>query len=241
MYIEQICLCALFFLARDEQKRPSAIPEAVLTLILIALTVCSIRKRYLLRLSVWSQVFFHYTIIDSYGPLIKGLPLTLADKTYGIKKDDIAEGGEPAPTTEAKLKEGEAAIPDPGSGEASGVERYELQPRRTRSDQRIEEDEDGIKHKPGAHEGDIGEEGTAPSVLEEPAEDAREDDGPTDFTHPAVAGHRHAVWLPVDPLNLVQDEVAAIRVMGIDVTTDGAVMNERGHVDISAAPPDLRD
>jgi hypothetical protein len=118
------------------------------------------------------------------------------------------------------------------------VERYELQPRRTRSDP-SRDDENGKERK--AHEGDIGEEGTASSVLEEPAMDAREDDGPADFTHPSVAGHRRILWLPMDTLGLAREEVAALTALGIDVTTAGAEMSERGHVEISAAPPDLSD
>jgi hypothetical protein len=123
------------------------------------------------------------------------------------------------------------------NGEASGVERYELQPRRTRSDPHADEK----VSRRQTHVGDIGEEGTAASVLEEPAVDAQEDEGPTDFTHPSVAGHRHTIWIPMDTLGLARDEVAAIRALGIDVSTTGAEMNERGHVEVSSAPPDHRD
>jgi len=40
LYIQELCLCALFFLTRNSAKRASAIPEAVLMIILIAFTVC---------------------------------------------------------------------------------------------------------------------------------------------------------------------------------------------------------
>ena len=39
LYIQQICLCALFFLAQDENERPSSIPEGVLMVALIVFTV----------------------------------------------------------------------------------------------------------------------------------------------------------------------------------------------------------
>ena len=39
MYVQQVCLAALSFLARDENKRPSAIPEGALMVILIFSTV----------------------------------------------------------------------------------------------------------------------------------------------------------------------------------------------------------
>lgn len=39
LYVEQICLCALFFLAQDTDRHPSAIPEGALMVVLIVLTV----------------------------------------------------------------------------------------------------------------------------------------------------------------------------------------------------------
>jgi calcium permeable stress-gated cation channel len=38
LYIQQLCLCALFFLARDDSKSPSAIPEGALMVVLIVFT-----------------------------------------------------------------------------------------------------------------------------------------------------------------------------------------------------------
>ena len=42
MYIQQICLAALFFLARNEQDHAAAIPEGALMVVLIVFTVSSI-------------------------------------------------------------------------------------------------------------------------------------------------------------------------------------------------------
>jgi hypothetical protein len=39
MYVQQVCLAALFFLAQNQNKKPSAIPEAVLMIVLIVITV----------------------------------------------------------------------------------------------------------------------------------------------------------------------------------------------------------
>ncbi|EKM59100.1 uncharacterized protein PHACADRAFT_169556 [Phanerochaete carnosa HHB-10118-sp] len=64
LYLQQICLAALFFLARDENGKPSALPEGVLMIILIVLTA-----------------FFHLTLNNSYWPLISAIPLSLADQT----------------------------------------------------------------------------------------------------------------------------------------------------------------
>lgn len=39
LYVQQICLCALFFLAQDENKKQSAVPEGALMVVLIVFTV----------------------------------------------------------------------------------------------------------------------------------------------------------------------------------------------------------
>lgn len=65
LYVEQVCLCALFFLARNENSNPSAIPEGALMIVLIIITAG-----------------FNIIIKNSYGPLITALPLSLQDRTY---------------------------------------------------------------------------------------------------------------------------------------------------------------
>jgi hypothetical protein len=42
LYVEQVCLTALFFLAQKPSKKPSAIPEGALMVILIVITVSSL-------------------------------------------------------------------------------------------------------------------------------------------------------------------------------------------------------
>jgi calcium permeable stress-gated cation channel len=44
MYVQQVCLAALFFLARNENGRPSALPMGILMAVLIFFTVCGIFK-----------------------------------------------------------------------------------------------------------------------------------------------------------------------------------------------------
>ncbi|KAL4071415.1 hypothetical protein V8B97DRAFT_467079 [Scleroderma yunnanense] len=74
MYVQQICLCALFFLLKDPSGKRGAIPEGVLMIVLIALTAG-----------------YNIIINDSFGPLISALPLSLADKTH--KLDEPASSG----------------------------------------------------------------------------------------------------------------------------------------------------
>lgn len=65
MYIQQICLCALFFLVEDQNNKPGAIPEAILMIILIVITAG-----------------YHMIINDSFGPLTTALPLSHAHRTF---------------------------------------------------------------------------------------------------------------------------------------------------------------
>jgi len=65
MYVQQICLCALFFLAVDSNGHHSSVAEGALMVVLIVITVG-----------------FHIILDNSYGPLLKALPLSLQDRTY---------------------------------------------------------------------------------------------------------------------------------------------------------------
>ena len=61
LYIQQVCLAALFFLA------PSGKIMGILTVVLVVLTA-----------------LYHMVINNSYGPLLYSLPLTLAPRSYGM-------------------------------------------------------------------------------------------------------------------------------------------------------------
>lgn len=88
LYLQQICLAALFFLTRDQNSKASAIPEGVLMIILIVLTAG-----------------FHTTLNNSYGPLKDAIPLSLAPKTAA-----------PALPTADTRKPGEAFVDDAAVG-----------------------------------------------------------------------------------------------------------------------------
>ncbi|TIA90534.1 hypothetical protein E3P99_01490 [Wallemia hederae] len=64
MYISQICMAALFFLAKNNDDQV-AIPEGVIEVVLIVITIG-----------------FHVMINSSYEPLCEALPLSLANKTW---------------------------------------------------------------------------------------------------------------------------------------------------------------
>jgi hypothetical protein len=98
MYLQQICLCALFFLAQDENKKASAIPEGALMVVLIVVTAG-----------------YHIIINNSYGPLIHALPLSLADMTFTYpeeRADDIQAEPRQSMEDQAKLTDQGLASPD---------------------------------------------------------------------------------------------------------------------------------
>ncbi|OAX32894.1 DUF221-domain-containing protein, partial [Rhizopogon vinicolor AM-OR11-026] len=75
MYVQQICLCALFFLAQDNGK-PSAVPEGALMIVLIVITAG-----------------VHMIMNDSFGPLTKALPLIQAHRTFRNPEPSLALEG----------------------------------------------------------------------------------------------------------------------------------------------------
>ena len=50
LYVQQLCLCALFFLAENSHKKPSAVPEGALLVILIVCTVSIVYQLSVIKL-----------------------------------------------------------------------------------------------------------------------------------------------------------------------------------------------
>lgn len=57
-----------------------------------------------------------------------------------------------------------------------------------------------------------------------------------DFTHPALSPAR-VVWLPRDTMGIEREEAGDLRARGIEVSSEGAFMNEKGTVDVDLPPP----
>jgi len=61
------------------------------------------------------------------------------------------------------------------------------------------------------------------------------------FVHPAVSQPQRTVWLPRDSLGLAEEEEKACQEAGVDASVGpDAVMNEKGKVDVTGPPPDIR-
>lgn len=71
-----------------------------------------------------------------------------------------------------------------------------------------------------------------------PSAKSVEDEGPTDFSHPAAVEEQRIIWLPKDRLGLIDEIMQDLAVWDILHSTDGAEMDDKGHVDVTMAPPE---
>ncbi|KAI0739087.1 DUF221-domain-containing protein [Daedaleopsis nitida] len=239
LYLQQICLAALFFLARDQNNKPSAIPEGALMIVLIGFTL------------------FYQTIINnSYGPLKDYLPLTLAEQSHGKPDENAARELD----DQASVKSVKAGEPQDATDNAVATSTAEKRARKRPSAPGSINESPGVKAQDHANvdlEANAGSAAdadadaykrsdslTAPKQVSRRASSVRgvdEESGPKDFYHPASVEPAPVVWIPRDPLGLGEDEERACRAAGVDVSTQDAVMDGKGHVDISGPPPDYKE
>jgi hypothetical protein len=78
---------------------------------------------------------------------------------------------------------------------------------------------------------------TNKSTLSLPARPMKAE-GPTEFRHPAAIEEQRIIWLPQDPLRLVQEIEQELASRHILSSTEGAKMNEQGSVNVTSASPE---
>ncbi|KAI0310000.1 hypothetical protein OF83DRAFT_1071203 [Amylostereum chailletii] len=199
LYIQQVCLCALFFLGK-------AIPQGALMVVIIAFTA-----------------FFQNLIINSYGPLLKFLPLTLADRSYNQSNRRPVPSQAPAHPSikeEDDIQAKDFALKQEGPSAVSNA------PVDVKANGTTESFSDhGVQSRSAS---------PSPSAKPVDAEEAEE----VDFWHPAAVEPQPVIWLPRDLLGLVDESQRGIREEGIETTCEGAEMNAKGHVDVKSAPPE---
>ncbi|THU93637.1 DUF221-domain-containing protein [Dendrothele bispora CBS 962.96] len=203
LYLQMICLAALFFLARDENSNASAVPEGALMIVLIVVTI-----------------FFNVIIKNSYGPLIHALPLTLAEKMYSAADvDDESVPHSP------NGRSNDVEMHDRASGgggnvrpsvDGSEVEHENLKSSAIHNSPAIAE-EGG---KANLHDNDNDDQEPdpdAPKPIDRPKPRAEEEYG---FAHPAASRPQRTIWIPKDQLGLGEEEERANLEMGIDASVD---------------------
>ncbi|EMD35447.1 hypothetical protein CERSUDRAFT_116206 [Gelatoporia subvermispora B] len=234
MYLQQICLTALFFLATNDDNVHTSIPEGALMIVLIAFTA-----------------FFNVILNNSYGPLTEYLPLTLAESAHGAgddnrrvaerERDDQASVGSADYAAEKRASSQcrrRSRAPSTAGSVANADPFGKPLPPATVDSADPEDPERGRGRRNSSPRMPQVKDFRDPSA--DPAEEMRgvdEEAGPKDFYHPASVEPQPVVWLPRDPLGLSMEEEAAIRERGIAVSTESAVMDDKGHVDIDGAPP----
>jgi hypothetical protein len=208
LYVQQVCLCALFFLAQGSTHKPSAIPEGALMIVLILFTA-----------------FFQNTILNSYGPLLKYLPLTLVDRSPSGQTVVEQEAPQDADAQQALLSTSDIKATDYAKASTSGPDQ---QPSEATS--------------PPHPDGTDDERAETSSFTEESSSSAwvrpKEAEGPIDFSHPAAVEAQRMIWLPKDHLGLVHEIEQDLASQDILYSTDGAEMNDEGHVEVTLAPPE---
>jgi len=209
LYIQQICLAALFFLAQNEHHKPGAIPEGALMIVLILVTA-----------------FFHMVLNNSYGPLLHALPLSLADKSYGMNNHNGEEAAVVGENRDQGFG-GDKVIGGDNKVTSSNLQARKRNPRD--SDPELDQQQAPVTgRQPVAGNHDMRK-----SVPEE----GKHNDDPTDFYHPAAVEPMRIIWIPQDPLGFAQGEEAGMRESGIESSTQHAIMTQKGTVEIDGPPP----
>ncbi|THH28353.1 hypothetical protein EUX98_g5835 [Antrodiella citrinella] len=243
LYLQQICLAALFFLARNESGKPSSVGEGALMIVLVAVTA-----------------FFHIILNNSYDPLLDALPLSLADKTFSAEdagqdvnrdraEQELDDQASAAGSDDAGYEKAQAKRRETSDQRPSPIPSISYPPKDQGQARAEEEQQDGSNY--------VNEASASPkansTALSVPPEARRrmsrrssnssvqaidEQAGPKEFYHPASVDAQRTIWIPQDPLGLGEDEEKANRERGIDTSTKGAVMDGKGKVDINEGPPE---
>jgi len=195
LYVQQLCLCALFFLAQNSSHKPSALPEGGLLIVLIVFTA-----------------YFQDTIRNSYGPLIKDLPLTLADSAYSGSEPEASTSAD-APNPDTRSSEDVKDIDYADASASASHQLADVNPLKDRQDE-------------------------APASAQSPLEKLMSKEEHTDFRHPATAEDQDIIWLPKDPLGLVHEIERDLESHDILHSSEGAEMDDKGKVDVTLVAPE---
>lgn len=171
-------------------------------------------------------MFFNYIMNNSYKPLIHSIPLSIANRTYDA--GNTASSRPPPPEREAAKLE-------------SDVRKKDYAPKKSESSSNptsagAVNAATAVDANDTARSSFDGSRSSSPSPSAKPIDPEASDS--VDFRNPAAFEPQQTIWLPRDTLDLALDAERVIAGDGICVTTEGASMDAKGHVDVSAAPPD---
>ncbi|KAE8227813.1 hypothetical protein CF326_g7277 [Tilletia indica] len=218
LYLEQVMLCALFFVSQSNGNgaadpaqavgpvKQSAIAQGALMVVLIVVTAA-----------------FHYFLLDSFGSLNNSLPLTLV--TDGFAPEVTGQhttSGAPALTEKEKYADGHSS-PSTAGGK----------------DNAYNGDSEKLGHSQsggpstGAASGTTGVGAGSHGAGITPSASTDEET----FMHPSLLDEQKPIWLPNDKFGIGRAGVAAARQRGVEATCDGNAVNEKGKVTTDAEIP----
>lgn len=164
-------------------------------------------------------------MLKSYKPLVDNLPLSMnarLQERNASMNNGGANGSRSAPDSPANLRETRTADSHAGREKDEST----FPPMRASM-----EEHQGLNDKSQQrdHTASSSRNGTLPGEehLDKHA-----------FDHPATYEDYPTIWIPQDRRGYYEREVADTKAAGVDVSTEGATMNDKGKVEISRSPPD---
>ncbi|KAH6914205.1 DUF221 family protein [Coprinopsis sp. MPI-PUGE-AT-0042] len=270
LYIEHVCLAALFFLRVADEGAAAAAVKAVMMLVLAAFTVVA-------------QLFIKHSFDPS--DLLHALPMSLATKKMAKKWEkekrrrtgtllpgDLDE--EPDLFSRTRIRSVRRRIKKTVEKVENKIEsKLEINGKRSRSNspKRASMDIAAASAVEGSQAPDLTRQKSndsrksnksdksnksnksrkdTPHIVFDPAAPAvshsSDESGDSDeeaaddhaFDHPSTYEQQKWVWIPKDPLGLSELLAKELRDAGVDASDVGALMDEKGVVEVKRNPPD---
>ncbi|KAE8189673.1 hypothetical protein CF336_g5630 [Tilletia laevis] len=219
LYLEQVMLCALFFVSQSngngstdpatatEPVKQSAIPQGALMVVLIVATAA-----------------FHYFLLDSFGSLNHSLPLTLVNDGDGFAPEIT---GQQASANGQQISEKEKSVKgDSSPSTAGGQDTYAQDPEKLGHSQSGGPSTGAVSGTTGVGSGAHGTGVSASSSVDEET-----------FQHPSMLDEQKPIWIPDDKFGIGRAGVAAARRQGVEATSENTAVNEKGSVTTDAHVP----
>lgn len=252
LYLQHICLAALFFLARDTDKKATSVPQGALMIVLIVLTAG-----------------FHAILNSSYKPLIVALPLSLKDRVgRGVSveeaKVDVDEVGE----EDGVRQQQEIKAKKDAAGEEAGVSPVDAEAGRASGiseERRVHpkaRDGLGASTEDGHQDGSDASHGSGAARKDKKIAALMEDKEKSElerygFAHPAASRPQRTVWIPHFTPRFVNEKTGETEVdefvevlhgmgerqtqacveAGVDARERGARMDGKGKIEVDSGPP----
>jgi len=170
-------------------------------------------------------VLFQLLMLKSYKPLIDHLPLSMHGRLQERNREMATSSGQGSPQT---LHQTNTAGTNGNSREKDDStfppQRASMEEHQALNDKQYQQ-----QNSHDHHHGSSTPNGTLPG---------EEHIDKHAFDHPATYEDYPTVWIPQDRRGLYEREVHDTKAAGVEVSSEGATMNEKGKCDISRAPPE---